>query len=472
MGGPLPVDRGLSPRVRGNHVEEPRFLVPVGSIPACAGEPLATGGDDAGVGVYPRVCGGTHVAGVRRQPAHLGSIPACAGEPSASAPKADEDGVYPRVCGGTATARSVRGSSDGLSPRVRGNPGRPRRDCLGRGSIPACAGEPASASWVSAAASVYPRVCGGTWPSASAPTRCRGLSPRVRGNRSARDSRASRTRSIPACAGEPYGSTAYRRTNGVYPRVWGGTPAIGARGYALDGLSPRGGGNLVDEPALRVLDGSIPACAGEPPWVDARPEPHTVYPRVCGGTLARATCACCFAGLSPRVRGNRPGLMRGPSPTRSIPACAGEPSRSVRLSRALLVYPRVCGGTSASVSGFHWYTGLSPRVRGNPRDPCGSPVRFWSIPACAGEPPPACRASTGTRVYPRVCGGTTTSQGFGTALTGLSPRVRGNLGTLARCLATERSIPACAGEPPPNCSALAVYRVYPRVCGGTGATNG
>ena len=70
------------------------------------------------------------------------------------------------------------------------------------------------------------------------------------------------------------------------------------------------------------------------------------------------------------------------------------------------VYPRVCGGTGATIPPSNRREGLSPRVRGNPLPgPC-YPRAARSIPACAGEP-----AGVGGRaalggVYPRVCGGT------------------------------------------------------------------
>ena len=53
------------------------------------------------------------------------------------------------------------------------------------------------------------------------------------------------------------------------------------------------------------------------------------------------------------------------------------------------------------------------------------------------------------------------------SLPGLSPRVRGNpvFGGCLLCL--QRSIPACAGEPPDGVIQSISYMVYPRVCGGT-----
>ena len=66
------------------------------------------------------------------------------------------------MCGGTSVWTVPTPLGWGLSPRVRGNPaGRVVRAHL-RGSIPACAGEPASGGAYSYQEMVYPRVCGGT----------------------------------------------------------------------------------------------------------------------------------------------------------------------------------------------------------------------------------------------------------------------------------------------------------------------
>ena len=59
-------EAGLSPRVRGNRVLSGSFWGGVGSIPACAGEPLARMDDGALLGVYPRVCGGTAIRATSR----------------------------------------------------------------------------------------------------------------------------------------------------------------------------------------------------------------------------------------------------------------------------------------------------------------------------------------------------------------------------------------------------------------------
>ena len=153
--------RGLSPRVRGNHAGQRMMPAPDGSIPACAGEPYRNGFD---VAVHP---------------------------------------VYPRVCGGTRHAPLKDLADVGLSPRVRGNLLRRRKRYALRGSIPACAGEPAGLAGAGVEHEVYPRVCGGTLPSAASAAWTTGLSPRVRGNHRSAGNGVPLHRSIPACAGEP-----------------------------------------------------------------------------------------------------------------------------------------------------------------------------------------------------------------------------------------------------------------------------
>ena len=71
-----------------------------------------------------------------------------------------------------------------------------------------------------------------------------------------------------------------------------------------------------------------------------------------------------------------------------------------------------------------------------------------SIPACAGEPDvPTWDTSPTIAVYPRVCGGTTPRPLSTRSARGLSPRVRGN--------------PSGVFPQHPK------HEVYPRVCGGT-----
>ena len=53
--------------------------------------------------------------------------------------------------------------------------------------------------------------------------------------------------------------------------------------------------------------------------------------------------------------------------------------------------------------------GPSPRVRGKPYISIGKAEEYGSIPACAGETPPAPPRACPVTVHPRVCGGNSSS---------------------------------------------------------------
>ena len=339
---------------------------------------------DFGEGLSPRVRG--NPAGVIIISCYQRSIPACAGEPPPGNGQPGLVEVYPRVCGGTGRNMSPAGARKGLSPRVRGNPISGRAQSFRSRSIPACAGEPAACEYAGQAGAVYPRVCGGTDLPDGEIRHMRGLSPRVRGNPPGPAPTPRRTRSIPACAGEPGRSRTAACRPGVYPRVCGGTLRRQSPLRRGSGLSPRVRGNHNGQDYQATNAGSIPACAGEPS-----------------------------------------SLVNTENPLRSIPACAGEPSGPKNTANAPTVYPRVCGGTPGGCRATGRTTG--------------------SIPACAGEPSFIRALAADFRVYPRVCGGTPGPTGERGPRGGLSPRVRGNLAADVGQEHIVGSIPACAGEP-------------------------
>ena len=230
----------------------------------------------------------------------------------------------------------------------------------------------------------------------------------------------------------------------------GGTVCAVEGNRIRDGLSPRVRGNRTVYAHSGIFTRSIPACAGEPVGLKVRKVTQSVYPRVCGGTQRIDVPAINPDGLSPRVRGN----------LRACPGC-----RSARSTNR--VYPRVCGGTRGDCLSSGILPGLSPRVRGNRDAHRGYGLYRRSIPACAGEPHKRERDNDTNEVYPRVCGGTSEGQELDEFDEGLSPRVRGNRGYFGHDGSVSRSIPACAGEPPPPTQPQPDLWVYPRVCGGT-----
>ena len=416
--------RGRSPRVRGSQRDQLAFHAHRRSIPACAGEPRHRRCRRWCRGVDPRVCGGAQSGfGVfqrrkgrsprvrgsleRGESATLaaGSIPACAGEPSLSNSKEKISWVDPRVCGGAWYRDCRRVLPGGRSPRVRGSLLRRSRVDRSRGSIPACAGEPADLGILSFCRRVDPRVCGGAEGGHAFEDAVEGRSPRVRGSR--RSSRLGpwSTRSIPAGAGEPPHRGPRRGWRRVDPRVCGGAEVAHRGGDGAAGRSPRVRGSRRLNAAGLGHRGSIPACAGEP----ARPTQgrplKRVDPRVCGGAVRCAVCGDRIWGRSPRVRGSRGTTTTTQTTVGSIPACAGEPRRVAYPINCCGVDPRVCGGAFPIPFKMLLNTGRSPRVRGSPPQPTTRPRPPRSIPACAGEPRYASWQAVRCGVDPRVCGG-------------------------------------------------------------------
>ena len=192
--------------------------------------------------------------------------------------------VYPRECGGTASCCNHRNLRIGLSPRVRGNPGRPTTNRNSVRSIPASAGEPGCWCPVCICPKVYPRECGRTGRSRNTNPGHRGLSPRVRGNPPLGLGRSLARRSIPASAGEPPLMTKGKMVDPVYPRECGGTCLARGPRFRDAGLSPRVRGNPDHHDGPRRGQRSIPASAGEPLRHRQTAGPPRVYPRECGGT--------------------------------------------------------------------------------------------------------------------------------------------------------------------------------------------
>ena len=114
------------------------------------------------------------------------------------------------------------------------------------------------------------------------------------------------------------------------------------------------------------------------------------------------------------------------------------------------VYPRACGGTSSTTVLSAPIGGLSPRLRGN-RD-----VGRLIV------------AIVGRYGLSRACGGTLLGHSCDCHRYGLSPRLRGNRFIVYLTVYFTGSIPAPAGEPILVSRSHCQDRVYPRACGGTG----
>ena len=297
-------------------------------------------------------------------------------------------------------------SGGGLSPPTRGNHDAALEAAGDWRSIPAHAGEPASADTTASATTVYPRPRGGTQVGQLVLRRNLGLSPPTRGNPPDPDDASGWIGSIPAHAGEPHAPATAPDRHRVYPRPRGGTLNDLAAHESQIGLSPPTRGNRRRARHVGIHAGSIPAHAGEPSVIGARGITAKVYPRPRGGTHRRQTPLAAGRGLSPPTRGNRLSPRRKSPPARSIPAHAGEPPPKGDEYPVARVYPRPRGGTDARGADSPRQRGLSPPTRGNPLSFAFSIVTARSIPAHAGEPGWRRVSRPLVGVYPRPRGGT------------------------------------------------------------------
>ena len=233
----------------------------------------------------------------------------------------------------------------------------------------------------------------------------RGLSPPVRRSPDGGDAGLSHQRSIPARAGEPGALTSAPSAIRVYPRPCGGADGTAELTNEIPGLSPPVRGSLVRRDHVPNVGGSIPARAGEPSRHCSGSVREWVYPRPCGGATAKPPGLADHPGLSPPVRGSLVVPNIPPTVNRSIPARAGEPT-IVRIDPARpTVYPRPCGGAATGYFIKRCGTGLSPPVRGSPTVSFITSTPSRSIPARAGEPLPGKLDTGPIEVYPRPCGG-------------------------------------------------------------------
>ena len=191
----------------------------------------------------------------------------------------------------------------GSSPRVRGR----RRTCNARwwsaGLIPACAGQTASAASRYAFSKAHPRVCGA--------------------DRHPADRSRGRQGLIPACAGQTCRTPVRFTGAGAHPRVCGADAC---------------GVTVVADSA-----GSSPRVRGRQPATPPPSFPTGAHPRVCGADFFPWWGVLLRWGSSPRVRGRLLrehdfGVIEG-----LIPACAGQTLEHATARTAVAAHPRVCG---------------------------------------------------------------------------------------------------------------------------------
>jgi len=195
--------------------------------------------------------------------AKSGSIPACTGEASPPRLGLSALKVYPRMHGGSQPGRPLAGNASGLSPHARGKPAWEGFSLHKSGSIPACTGEAKAEQQQDTDDEVYPRMHGGSQPGRPLAGNASGLSPHARGKPVGRCRTDRATRSIPACTGEASAGQDDDASDGVYPRMHGGSGQVAPADHVAGGLSPHARGKPRWATVKIGRSRSIPACTGE-----------------------------------------------------------------------------------------------------------------------------------------------------------------------------------------------------------------
>ena len=363
--------------------------------------------------------------------------------------------------------RSGSGSSRGLSPLARRNPGNAFTESCRKGSISARAEEPHTETAWSGGTRVYLRSRGGTDTYSRLIGWVRGLSPLARRNPALSTPASRSLGSISARAEEPgLGGDGYI-PEGVYLRSRGGTIYTKLNAARQEGLSPLARRNRRAHARRHHRQGSISARAEEP---EANPQAGgrlRVYLRSRGGTKPSCSLVASSMGLSPLARRNRRVSRICVLCVGSISARAEEPVPLLPRVGLRWVYLRSRGGTITQ-SAKRWDgTGLSPLAR---RNRCVSLLvadRKGSISARAEEPIAASVTITRSAVYLRSRGGTSLARRRWCSHAGLSPLARRNHFVYCSFFSSLGSISARAEEPTLRRHPVHWRRVYLRSRGGT-----
>ena len=210
---------------------------------------------------------------------------------------------------------------------------------------------------------------------------------------------------IPACAGQSSVVARANNRGGDHPRVCGAKQITLSAYIKKKGPSPRVRGKGLSNSVAIFSSGTIPACAGQSFCTPAFGTHYWDHPRVCGAKQITLSAYIKKKGPSPRVRGkeditSRRARTPGPSPRvrgkafshrqslhyrGTIPACAGQRSKSVAHRLLSRDHPRVCGAKPVIRVTDNYILGPSPRVRGKGLVGTSHNDELGTIPACAGQ---------------------------------------------------------------------------------------
>ena len=149
----------------------------------------------------------------------------------------------------------------------------------------------------------HPRACGANWVLGQHVNVAPGSSPRMRGKPMTRCSRCSGIRIIPAHAGQTPPPTGWKRGEPDHPRACGANTRASEACCNDDGSSPRMRGKLEATVAELSKTRIIPAHAGQTPVLSLCIISVADHPRACGANSDNSSTTTSKSGSPPRMRG-------------------------------------------------------------------------------------------------------------------------------------------------------------------------
>ena len=260
----------------------------------------------------------------------VGIIPAHAGNTKVGSPNVFVSRDHPRACGEHVDGASHDVGAEGSSPRMRGTRQTVHRLRRPAGIIPAHAGNTSRPCMMPSLVQDHPRACGEHYRTGVVPFAVSGSSPRMRGTQHVCWYFCVIHGIIPAHAGNTKFKPKKTTDDWDHPRACGEHCPRNSRVCRSSGSSPRMRGTLGDRNISIILAGIIPAHAGNTGMFVARARLHRDHPRACGEHNNVCTPPTSCSGSSPRMRGTL--LSCDPDVTFSgiIPAHAGNTRSAIR----------------------------------------------------------------------------------------------------------------------------------------------
>ena len=270
---------------------------------------------------------------------------------------------------------------------------------------------------------------------------------------------------IPACAGNTYALWTHALCKGAHPRMRGEHSNTKLVSLPMFGSSPHARGTLRSSSVALTRSRLIPACAGNTRGVCNQQHRRGAHPRMRGEHYRHTLRLFRVEGSSPHARGTPEGRVLPRAGGRLIPACAGNTSTTNWSQQSETAHPRMRGEHDRAYLDFGETEGSSPHARGTPPRGTRATSRQRLIPACAGNTISNMGRPFVSWAHPRMRGEHCGSLGLGGRLTGSSPHARGTLFEYRTVVLAWGLIPACAGNTRAHNKMLIASGAHPRMRG-------